>query len=118
MKKIDFLKITDEIVEGREVIVRYFTHHKRMYADIIGIVNNMYGVVGKNFNGNGYHFTIKLTYVDDPFNIFEFYNNSNIKFFSVQDERYCHLYSNQIISIKTGSLMSFKLKKIKENIKH
>jgi len=114
MKLSEFKKIKDELVDGREVIVRYFTYHKKVYADIVGVINNIYGI-NKVYDGNIYSFTIELKYMNDTYNLFG--NSSrDIKFFTFQDKIHCHLYSNRIISVKTGSIISFKLKKLKEKI--
>jgi len=114
MKKREFENIKNELVDGREVIVKYFTYHKNVYANIVGIISNLYGI-NKVGNNDIYCFTIKLKYVDDPYNLFE-YSGRDIKFFTFQDKIHCHLYSNRIISIKTGSMISFKLKKLKEKL--
>ncbi len=116
MKQKEFENIKDEIVSGREVIIKYFTYHKDVQANIVGVISPYLNGVNKMISENGYYFTVELKHIDDPHNLFKF-QSGIMRIFNFQNKKCCNLYSPNIISIKTGSLLSFKVKRLTKNIK-
>ena len=117
MKRKEFEEIKDELVDGLDVVIRYFTYNKNHYIDILGTINNIYGF-SVDMTARRYSFSILFYDIINYAGDFNENTYPNLDIFSFQDKDYYNLYSDKIIWIRKSCLRSYKLKKLKENIEY
>ena len=116
MKKKEFEEIKNELVDGLDVVVRYFTYNKNHYVDILGTISHIYGFIRESIYGNYYTFTIKYDSIINYAGDFNENTYPNLETFFLKDDEYLHIHSNEVLFIRKACLRSYKLNKIKENI--
>jgi hypothetical protein len=99
-----------------ELKIRYFTYSKKDYIDIICRISNDNGLT-KLYNRGNYFFTAEYIGTYKYHDNFNTKNIPNLRTFRCDDLMYCHIFSDQIISIVPTSIRAFKIHQIREGYK-
>jgi len=116
MKKREFENIMDELVDGLEIVIRYFTYNKNEYVDILGTVDNIYGIGLDPYFEHRYYFTIMVNDILNYADGFDENTYPDLKTFKNQDKEFLNVYSDHAIFIKKANLRAYKLNKLKNKM--
>lgn len=117
MKLKQFEKIKDEIIQGRECIIRYSPlRNKKDWIDIISVITIPPGKMINIIAGKFYDFTFEYHDICGYHGIYNKDNIPTIRTIGVFEKEYIVIISDELISIRDGNLRTAKLKRIKENI--
>jgi hypothetical protein len=117
MKKIEFEQIKDQLVDGLDVVVRFFTFNKSHYIDVLGKITDLYPIQ-YDTTYKYYRFTIIYEDTLGFSSGFDEKTYPKIKTFfnDNRNTEYLHIYSNSLIFVEIACLRSYKLNKIKNSI--